>query len=92
VTTSTGDATLLTLMFLAVLVSRATALPGCRHARWTWIGPRRKSSPPGTASRLARIPPEQHEPLLMNKEGNSRDPWNPRPPGPTAAATVIPRH
>jgi hypothetical protein len=35
------DATLLTLVFLAVLVSRATALPGCRRARWTWIGPRR---------------------------------------------------
>jgi DDE family transposase len=49
-----------------------------------------KSSPPGSASRPSRTPPEQHKPVPMSKEGNSWDPWNPRPPGPTAGPPSYP--
>ena len=56
-------------------------------ATWPWA---QRSSPPGSASRPSRTPPEQHKPVPMSKEGNSWGPWNPRPPGPTAGPPSYP--
>ena len=81
------DATLLTLVFLALLGEpRATAPPGCRRARWTWIGPRRSrrsaassSSSPSRQSRRAdhgagapsrRRPPPC--PRVLDMDGHAR--------------------
>jgi hypothetical protein len=73
VTASTGGRHLADPGFLAVLVSRATALPGCRRARWTWIGPRR-------AKTIRRKLAELAEPAKPESRPGAGVPSRRRPP------------